>query len=37
MPATEAANAEVFDQIEPVYFNKTDFDATGHELSVSEQ
>lgn len=34
MPVTDEANAEVFDRIEPVYFQEESFDATGYELSV---
>ncbi|KAI6222125.1 hypothetical protein M3Y95_00951200 [Aphelenchoides besseyi] len=33
MPVTEEASAQVFDEIESVYFNTDDFDATAHELS----
>lgn len=35
MPVTDEATAEVFDEIETIYFQNKDFDAISHELSVS--
>jgi hypothetical protein len=35
MPVTEEAAAEVFDEIDPVYFSNDGFDATAHELNVN--